>query len=113
MKKMFLIVMVLALAFIYGCGSSEPIVVDEFATCLTENGAELYGSESCPHCQEQKAMFGESFKLIDYTECSEDQQKCAEEEIQYLPTWKFDDGTVTTGVKSFGYLAEKTGCVLP
>ena len=112
MKQIVLVLAILATLLLYGCGSIDPIVVDDFAKCLTDNGVELYGSETCPHCQEQKARFGESFNFIDYTECSEDQQKCAEEEIQYLPTWKFEDGTSTTGVKSFDYLAEKTGCVL-
>ena len=112
MKKLLLILTILVILLLYGCGSSNPIVVDDFAKCLTENNVELYGSKSCPHCQEQKALFSESFKFLDYTECSINQQKCAEEEIQYLPTWKFEDGTVTTGVKSFAYLAEKTGCVL-
>jgi hypothetical protein len=112
MKKLILILMILVTLLIYGCGSNNPIVDDDFAKCLTENGAELYGSEWCPHCQEQKEQFGDSLKFIDYTECTENQQKCSEEEIQYLPTWKFNDGTSVSGVKSFDYLAEKTGCVL-
>jgi hypothetical protein len=112
MKRIFLIVTILTTILLYGCSSSDPIVVDDFAKCLTENGAEIYGSKDCPHCQTQKAMFGESIKFINYIECTINQQKCAEEEIKYLPTWKFEDGTVTTGVKSFDYLADKTGCVL-
>jgi len=112
MKNIFLFGVVLTTLLLYGCGPSDPIVVDNFAKCLTENGAELYGSEWCPHCQEQKVLFGTSLKFVDYTECTEDKQKCAEEEIKYLPTWKFNDGTITTGAKSFVYLAEKTGCVL-
>ncbi len=108
-----LIITILAIVFLYGCSPNDPIVVDDFAKCLTENGAEFYGSKDCPHCQTQKAMFGESIKFVNHIECTLNYQKCAEEEIKYLPTWKFEDGTITTGVKSFDYLADKSGCILP
>jgi len=106
---------IIVVLFIAGCGQNvlTDLNLDSFASCLTENGAEMYGASWCPHCTDQKELFGESFKLIDYTECTTDQQKCEEEGIQYLPTWKFADGTVTTGLKSFSSLAEKTGCKLP
>lgn len=115
MKRIVLILLtitILMIILISGCSSSIPVGVDDFAKCLTENGAEVYGSKDCPHCQTQKEMFGESVKFVNYIECTLNYQKCAEEEIKYLPTWKFADGAVTTGVKSFDYLADKTGCVL-
>ena len=112
MRKWILVITLIITLFLYGCGQSNPVVDDNFAKCLTEKGAELYGSKDCPHCQDQKAIFGDSIKFVNYIECSINQQKCAEEEIKYLPTWKFEDGTVTTGVKYFDYLSDKTGCVL-
>jgi len=111
MKKLILILMILSVALLYGC-TNNPAELDDFAKCLNENGAEFYGAEWCPHCQEQKAMFGDALKYLDFTECTEDQQKCADEGIEYLPTWKFVDGTSVSGVKSYDYLAEKTGCSL-
>ena len=118
MKKILLVFAILATLLLYGCGQEDPtpIIVndnlEDFAKCLTDQGAELYGAEWCPHCQEQKELFGASLEFIDYTECTEDQQKCDDEGIKYLPTWKFKDGTSDSGVKPFGYFADKTGCVL-
>ena len=112
MKKIILVFTISLFLFLVGCSSDNPESLNAFAKCLTENGVDLYGSVTCPHCTTQKEMFGDALKFIDYTECTENQQKCAEEEIQYLPTWKFNDGTSVSGVKSFDYLAEKTDCVL-
>ena len=111
-KKILAILTILIITLLAGC-SIDQESINQFATCLSENGANLYGSEWCPHCTEQKEMFGESLKLLDYTECTTEQQKCETENIQYLPTWKFADGTVVSGVQSFSFLAEKTGCQLP
>ncbi len=34
-----------------------------FARCLTDRQVKMYGAYWCPHCAEQKEMFGESFAL--------------------------------------------------
>jgi thiol-disulfide isomerase/thioredoxin len=39
---------------------------DALASCLKEKGAVFYGAFWCPHCQNQKAMFGKSAKLLPY-----------------------------------------------
>jgi len=72
----------------------------------------MYGASWCSHCTEQKEKFGAAFSKINDIECEEQKQLCAQEEIQYFPTWKFADRTIVTGVQEFAYLAEKTGCVL-
>lgn len=86
--------------------------LDRFAQCLTENGATMYGLESCPHCQEQKKMFGSSFKFIDYIECSEMGSTCSQKGITSVPVW-IVDGKRLKGVQSLDDLAEETGCKLP
>src|SRR5580698_8173932 len=43
--------------------------LDAFAKCLTAKQAKMYGAFWCPHCEEQKEMFGSSFKYAPYTEC--------------------------------------------
>jgi glutaredoxin len=87
---------------------------DTFATCLKEKGAIFYGSASCPHCKEQKKLFGESAKLLPYVECSgEGTQNCVEKEIKNVPTWEFADGSRLLGKIPLAQLAEKTGCILP
>src|SRR3989344_9366604 len=37
-------------------------VYDTFAQCLTEKGAIFYGTFWCPHCKDQKELFGNSIK---------------------------------------------------
>jgi hypothetical protein len=98
--------------------SDKPGKLDSFAACLGEKGATFYGAFWCPHCNEQKRLFGTSVKLLPYTECSTPDSKgmtaaCQEAGIQSYPTWEFADGSRTTGVQSLSFLSEKTGCPLP
>ena len=95
----------------------EPGEYDAFATCLTESGAKLYGAYWCPHCNEQKEMFGKSVKKINYIECSlpnrgGQNQFCSQAGIRAYPTWEFADGIKVEGKFSFEQLSEKTGCAL-
>lgn len=97
---------------------SQPGALDLFAQCLKEKGATFYGAFWCPHCQNQKAMFGKSAKLLPYVECStpdgKDQlQICQDKNIEGYPTWEFFDGSKESGEVSLSRLSEKTGCPLP
>jgi hypothetical protein len=67
---------------------------DAFAKCLTEKGATMYGAEWCPHCKEQKAVFGNSFKYINYVECPDNTQLCLDKGIQGYPTWIIGTSTI-------------------
>ena len=98
--------------------ANKPGKLDTFAACLGENGATFYGAFWCPHCAEQKKLFGTSVKLLPYTECSTPDSKgvtqvCQDAGIESYPTWDYADGSRTTGVQTLDFLAEKTGCVLP
>ena len=89
-----------------------------FAECLGAKGATFYGAFWCPHCQNQKAMFGSADKHLPYVECSTPDGKgqlpaCQEAKINGYPTWEFADGSRLTGEVSLATLAEKTGCELP
>src|SRR3989344_3196203 len=91
---------------------------DGFAQCLKDKGAIFYGAFWCPHCQNQKALFGKSKKLLPYVECSTSDGKnqieiCKEKGIQGYPTWVFPDLSTTTGEVPLATLAEKTNCQLP
>lgn len=95
--------------------ANKPGKLDTFAACLGEKGATFYGAFWCPHCAEQKALFGTSAKLLPYTECSTPDSKgvtpvCQEAGITSYPTWQYPDGSRTTGVQTLAALAEKTGC---
>lgn len=99
--------------------SKKPGKYDEFATCLETAGAKFYGAFWCPHCMEQKQLFGrKSSKLLPYVECStpdakEQTQICIDEKITGYPTWRFSDGSEVGGTIPLATLAEKTSCVLP
>ena len=91
---------------------------DEFAQCLTDSGATMYGAYWCSHCENQKEMFGDSFKLVDYVECADPEvdgmkQECADAGIEGYPTWILGDGQVLPGEVPLEYLAEVTSCELP
>jgi thiol-disulfide isomerase/thioredoxin len=125
MKTKAIIIWVIVLGLIgwgvYGIvqNSKKPGRYDELATCIKDSGATFYGAFWCPHCQNQKAMFGlKSAKLLPYVECSEkdgksQKQVCIDANIQSYPTWEFANGTRQTGEIPLAELAEKTSCTLP
>ena len=90
-----------------------------FAECITQKGARMYGAYWCPHCANQKKLFGrEGFKKVAYVECdprgaNAKPDVCNAEKVKSYPTWKFADSTVMTGEVSLEKLAEKTQCALP
>lgn len=86
---------------------------DEFAKCLTQKGVEMYGAYWCPHCQNQKKLFGESFKYITYIECTQDPKKCEAKKINGYPTWIFKNGERISGEAAFQQLAQKSSCAAP
>ncbi len=89
----------------------------DFASCLSDRGAVMYGAFWCPHCSDQKVMFGADFKHINYVECSNSDRsqtaECTAAGIQSYPTWRFADGSERGGVLSFAQLAQITGCEQP
>ncbi len=100
--------------------STLPGKYDEFAQCLVDKGAKMYGAWWCPHCQEQKKEFGKSWKILvnsgNYVECSTAQKTitelCRNEKIDGYPTWRFADGSEIGGRASIPSLEAKTGCII-
>ncbi|MBR9693247.1 hypothetical protein GOV07_04970 [Candidatus Woesearchaeota archaeon] len=105
---------IIALCFvsllIYGLMPKPSPFVD-FATCLAEADAKMYGTDSCAHCQVQKRMFGTAFKYVDYENCDYS-RVCQEEGITAYPTWVINEERLV-GQQPLELLAEKTGCILP
>lgn len=92
MKKIFL-VGILAMVFFTGCAQSPQIEnLDTFAQCLTEKGAIMYGAKNCPNCLKQKNMFGDSFQYINYVECTQEYERCAN--LRGVPAREFSDGSI-------------------
>ena len=86
---------------------------------LTESGAQFYGASWCPHCQQQKAMFGASQDRLPYVECSPGGPRapsapsCTRAGIQTYPTWIFPDGVRVASVLSLAELAARVGYEAP
>lgn len=121
-KLTWLIVSVLFIAGVVWLimAPTKPGKLDSFATCIKDSGAKFYGAFWCPHCQNQKAMFGSSAKLLPYIECSTPDGKgqlsiCREAGVEGYPTWEFVTASTTreSGELSLETLSELTSCPLP
>ncbi|MFA5141870.1 MAG: hypothetical protein WC471_02790 [Candidatus Woesearchaeota archaeon] len=112
--KTIILISILAILILSGCTSTPPVSTDDFAKCLTANGAKMYGAFWCSHCNEQKKNFGESWQYATYIECSNadgtQNDVCAEAGIEGYPTWEFKDGTRKSGTMTFSQLSDMTGC---
>lgn len=124
MKKEYLLFSIITIAVLFGIAGfvywedKTPGALDGFAQCLKDKGAVFYGAFWCPHCQNQKKMFGRAAKLLPYVECStqngrEQLQVCIDKKIEGYPTWEFSDGSREGGEVPLTTLARKTGCILP
>jgi len=63
------------------------------AEALTASGAKFYGASWCPHCMDQKKMFGAAGRFLPYVECAPNGPRapqateCVAEQIKGYPTW--------------------------
>ncbi len=88
-------------AYIY---YTQPGPYDNFAKCLTQKGAVMYGAiQWCKYTQGQANMFGKSFHYINY----HDESELAG--LKTRPTWVIN-GKWYEKVQSFDTLAAATGC---
>ncbi len=115
MIKVFFVAVVMLSLLLAGCSSSS--VNPEFAQCLTEKGAVMYGAYWCSHCINQKKLFGDSWEFVNYVECSLPGGKgqtevCVKAGIEGYPTWEFADGSRQSGELSLAALSTTTGCPL-
>ena len=122
MKKILTIlivaIVVIGLGYLVFFAPAKPGKYDDFAQCLGEKGAVFYGAFWCPHCSEQKAMFGRSAAKLPYVECSTPDGQgmlpdCTEKGVKVFPTWQFANASTTEGVVSLENLATITSCELP
>jgi hypothetical protein len=91
---------------------------DEFAKCLAARQAKMYGLYWCPHCAEQKEMFGKAFRYVPYVECAikdshELAPACSAAGVKLFPSWQFGTNKPIEGVFPMQELSDKTGCSLP
>ncbi len=114
------LILVLALHLNYAGIRSETTAVAEdpklraFAEHLEKANAKFYGAFWCPHCDEQKAMFGSSAHRLPYVECSPQGRRapqatlCRVMSIRSYPTWIIN-GRRYSGRLSLKELARHSG----
>ncbi|HLC96181.1 MAG TPA: protein disulfide isomerase family protein [Candidatus Nanoarchaeia archaeon] len=110
MKLVIFSFFILGIVFISGCSPKQG-QYDTFAQCLTEKGTVMYGTDWCPHCKDQKAMFGPSFEYIDYVNCDFNRERCVAAGVQGYPTWIIE-GLSYPGTQQLTRLASLSGCTL-
>ena len=105
------IVVISVITYVIAARGSSPGKYDAFAKCLTEKGVKMYGTDWCHFCQDQKKLFGKSFKYVDYVNCDTDQKECNSAGIRGYPTWIIN-GEKYSGVQQLEYLSTLTECSL-
>jgi uncharacterized membrane protein len=81
---------------------------------LTATGAVMYSAYWCPHCHDQKQLFGkEATARLKIIECAPDGRNsqaalCASKNIQGFPTWEIK-GQLDSGQKTLAQLAALSG----
>ena len=84
------------------------------ASYLTSIGAKKYGAFWCPHCYDQKQLFGkQAFSEVDYIECAQEgknpqPQVCINAGVQSYPTWEIK-GEQYSGTQTLERLADLSG----
>ncbi len=88
---------------------SSPAAI-ALAKHLTAKGAVMYSAYWCPHCREQKELFGkEATGELKVVECAPDGHKsqaalCEAKQIKGFPSWEIN-GSIDSGVKPLAKLA--------
>jgi hypothetical protein len=86
----------------------------ELASHLTASGAKLYTAYWCPHCHEQKELFGrQATEKLTVIECAPDGRNsqtalCEAKKIDGYPSWEIN-GQLDSGVKPLEKLAKLSG----
>jgi glutaredoxin len=113
-------VVILILHANYAAPQAEPTgpedpMVRALAEHLTEAGVLFYGASWCPHCQEQKRLFGASASRLPYIECSlggpnaPQSAACRAAGVKTYPTWVINGRATVGEVLSLAQLADATG----
>jgi len=96
-------------------GGPEDPNIRALAEHLSDEGALFYGASWCPHCQEQKRIFGASVDRLPYVECSlagpsgPQSMACRQAGIRSYPTWVINGRVIVGQVMSLADLADASG----
>ena len=89
----------------------RPGQYNDFAKCLTEKGAVIYGNDFCSYTAQQLNFFGKSKEYLNYVKCINNEELCNNRGISVTPTWEIN-GESYSGVQTFKRLSAITGCNL-
>tara|TARA_Y100001978_G_scaffold16034_1_gene12458 strand:+ start:147 stop:695 length:549 start_codon:yes stop_codon:yes gene_type:complete len=84
-----------------------------FAKFLTDNNIVMYSAYWCPHCNDQKQLFGkEAVEELIIVECAKDGKNnkyklCQEKNIEGFPSWEINN-KIYSGTRSLKELAKMT-----
>jgi uncharacterized membrane protein/glutaredoxin len=102
-----------------GLTTPEDPVARALAEHLTKTGARFYGASWCPHCQQQKRIFGSAAARLPYIECSPGGRQgsptakaCLDAGVRSYPTW-FINGEKIEEVVGIQQLKDKSGFKAP
>jgi phage baseplate assembly protein gpV len=92
--------------------------LNAFAQCLSARQIKIYGAYWCPHCADQKEVFGSAFQYVAYVECGikgsrAEAPECLQAGVKRFPTWQFADGERKEGTMQLKDLSAESGCSLP
>ena len=101
--------------------NSSPIVTTksskqkiDFAKFLNENQIIMYSAYWCPHCHDQKQLFGKkATEELSIIECAKDginnqYELCQQKEIEGFPSWEINN-KIYSGTRDLQELANMTG----
>ena len=108
--SLLILIIIFSLITIYSY-SKKPGEYNEFAQCLTDKGAIIYGNDYCSYTNIQLNYFGKSKKFLNYVKCADNEKLCNEKGIKTTPTWEID-GKMYEQVQTFEKLSLITGCKL-
>lgn len=104
------LILIFSVASVYS-HMKKPGSYDEFAQCLTEKGAVVYGNDYCQYTNKQLNFFGNSKKYLNYVRCADNKELCDSKGISVTPTWEIN-GQIYTQVQTFERLSSISGCEL-
>jgi hypothetical protein len=109
------LILTVSLLVLSGCGEVKDGKYAEIAKCLTEKGVKFYGAYWCSHCAEQKKLFGDDMRYVNYVECDPRGQnpkrdECVAAGVQSYPTWFFPGQELDVGTKDPVEIAKKANC---
>ena len=112
-KKYFIwasiVLIIILIALTINAQIKKPGEYDDFAKCLTEKGAVVYGNDYCSYTVKQLNFFTKSQKYLNYIKCTDNEALCNEKKVDITPTWEINEN-MYSGVQTFEALAAYSGC---